>query len=76
MGEMPSSAVSESADVTEASLLKSLEWMKEQFGDRCLTAKPIHIVPTWVREEIVAQYGEATVENFHRWNMKRLALVA
>jgi 16S rRNA C967 or C1407 C5-methylase (RsmB/RsmF family) len=74
MVEMPSNAVSESVDLTEASLLKSLEWIKEQFGDRCLTAKPMHIVPTWVYEEIVAQYGEATAENFHRWNCKRLGL--
>lgn len=32
------------------------------------------IVPPWVLKELEADYGKATVANYHKWNMKRLKL--
>ena len=71
----PIGAVSESTvDLTEASLLKAMEALKGM-GVAPFAVKPTHhIVPPWVMREIVDQYGEATQENFHRWNCKRLGL--
>jgi hypothetical protein len=61
------------SDLTEDSLEDLIKQIHGDVKDYRLTPTRF-IVPPWVMKEIVAEFGSATEENYHRWNMKRLGL--
>jgi hypothetical protein len=57
-------------DLTEA----SLEELCDQIRDMRFRIQPTrYIVPVWALEEIIAEYGTATEENYFRWLARRRA---